>query len=150
MIENTEFKEWREFHIGDVISITHPMLVSPRKMEDIYDILNWMTGENLFTHQLVRASKECRPILQRLYPELIDIELPILEGMEQETINKVVVDWVDSIVEKYGETRNVPRLINHTPMDPFIELFQMTDKPVVVVSISDTTTEGAIDGNQPV
>lgn len=47
------------FHIGDILSITTGRLVSPRHIDGVYDILNWMTGDNLFTHQLPRAAGEC-------------------------------------------------------------------------------------------
>jgi hypothetical protein len=41
----------REFHLGDVLSITTGVLVSPRRMEGVSDILEFMTGSDLFTHQ---------------------------------------------------------------------------------------------------
>lgn len=53
----------REFHIGDILSITTERLVSPRLIEGVYDILNYMTGDNLMTHQLPRASRHCAPYL---------------------------------------------------------------------------------------
>ena len=49
----------RDFHIGDILSVTTGRLVSPRRMDGVYDILNFMTGDNLFTHQLPRAAREC-------------------------------------------------------------------------------------------
>ena len=36
----------------------------------VYDILNHLTGDSLFTHQLPRAAGECRPWLVRWFPEL--------------------------------------------------------------------------------
>lgn len=50
----------KSFHLGDVLSITHDRLVSPRHMEGVYDICNWLTQDNLFTHQLPRVHDECR------------------------------------------------------------------------------------------
>jgi len=55
--------EKKEFHIGDVLSITHGRLVSPRHMDGIYDILNFMTGD-----QIPRATEECREPLLRQHP----------------------------------------------------------------------------------
>lgn len=58
----------KNFHIGDILSITTDFLVSPRGMDGIYDILNFITNDNLFTHQLPRVAKECRPFLLGKYP----------------------------------------------------------------------------------
>ena len=48
--------ESKRFHISDILSITTGRLVATRHVEGIYDILGFMTGEELFTHQLPRAS----------------------------------------------------------------------------------------------
>lgn len=60
----------RTFDIGDVLSITTDYLVSERGMEGVYDILNFLTGDNLFTHQLPRASQEMRPVILKQHPNL--------------------------------------------------------------------------------
>ena len=40
-------------------------------MDGIYDILNFLTGDNLYTHQLPRAMRECEPWLRaQLAPKL--------------------------------------------------------------------------------
>ena len=71
----TETKH-KVFHISDVLSISTGFLVSTRLIEGVYEILNWMTGESLYTHQLPRAMRECRPALLAQYPELADVRLP--------------------------------------------------------------------------
>ena len=58
----------KQFHLGDVLSVTSDFLLSPRKIDGVYDILNYMTGDDLYTHQLPRASKECKPWLLRKHP----------------------------------------------------------------------------------
>lgn len=60
----------RTFPLGDVLSITTGRFLSSRGMDGIYEILNYMTGDNLFTHQLPRAIDECAPWLLRRYPHL--------------------------------------------------------------------------------
>lgn len=60
------------FHISDVLSVTTGRLVSSRHTEGIYDILNFLTNDKLFTHQLPRAMKECKPWLATLFPALMD------------------------------------------------------------------------------
>ena len=61
-----------QHQILDILSITHGKLISLEKMDGIYKILNFLTGENLFTHQLVRASETCKPYLLKAYPVLCD------------------------------------------------------------------------------
>ena len=38
----------RDFDLGDIPSITTGALVSPRHIDGVYDILDYMTGEQLF------------------------------------------------------------------------------------------------------
>ncbi len=64
----------KKFHLGDVLSITTQRLVSPRHMVGVYDILNFMTGDNLFTHQLPRAANECKPYLLEQFPKLAEVD----------------------------------------------------------------------------
>jgi hypothetical protein len=45
----------RTFDLGDVLSITTGRLVSQRGMDGIYDVLNFMTGDDLMTHQLPKS-----------------------------------------------------------------------------------------------
>lgn len=89
-----------KFHIGDVISIITGKLVSPTHMEGIYKILNFLTGQELWTHQLPDASRFATPYLLQQFPELKEID--------KNSIN--TTNWkeqLQSIIEKYGEYRNV-------------------------------------------
>lgn len=61
------------FHISDVLSITTGRLVSNRHMDGVYDILNFLTGDNLYTHQLPRASRECEAWLRTQFPKLFPV-----------------------------------------------------------------------------
>ncbi len=67
--------EKKKFHIGDILSITTGRLVSNRHIDGVYDILNFMTGDNLFTHQLPRAAEECRPSLIGQFPQFESTEM---------------------------------------------------------------------------
>ncbi len=107
----------RRFHIGDILSITTGRLVSPRKIEGVYDILNFMTGESLFTHQLGRACKVAAPALATQLPQLSGINLD----------DVTAENWVtrlDAIVAEFGETHPVSPLPAglYSPIDPIKEL----------------------------
>jgi hypothetical protein len=117
----------RPFHIGDVLSITDGHLVSPRHIAGVYDILTFMTGDNLFTHQLPRAMDECRPHLLRLYPEL--------RGVDGSSVNESNWHaWLDDRVQEFGETLTItplPRGV-HAFKDPIDEAVEMVGAERVI------------------
>jgi len=127
----------RAFHLGDILTITTGRLVSPRHMEGVYDILNWMTGDNLFTHQLPRAIGECeRPLLAQ-HPDLAAVVVPeeFGDGTE-EGVKRAVDEWLAKQVAAYGETREVAPLRpeDHTRIHPLDE-FEIVAPGVQVIPV---------------
>jgi hypothetical protein len=115
-------QEQRYFHLGDILTITTGLLVSPRHVGGIYDILNFMTGDNLFTHQFPRAMDECQPVLLAQHPQLRAVQVP------DEFDGKEHVDrWLASQVARFGETLPVMPLdpTDHTRIPPLTELGMM-------------------------
>ena len=138
----------KQFHLGDVLSITTGRLVSPRHIDGVYDILNFMTGDNLFTHQLPRASDECKPYLVEQFPQLATTEMDsaiadLSDALKSKSgkaqVEKVVADWLAKQVSKYGEMFAVkPIPANaHEVKNPIAEAVEMIGGPekVIVVSI---------------
>lgn len=126
----------RSFHLGDILSVTTGCLVSPRHMDGIYDLLNFMTGDDLFTHQLPRASRECEPHLKAQHPDLADVEVP--EFPASAAAKAAVEAWVAEQVVRFGEYHEVTPLPvgDHTRINPLDELAMnypnITVIPVVV------------------
>lgn len=124
----------RTFHISDVLSITTERLVSTRRMDGVYDILGFMTGESLFSHQLTRASDACKPVLLQQHPFLAEIDASVVNGENWQ-------EWLKQQVEKYGETLAVMPLDGHEyqPKNPLVELAEMTrdDQQIEVVVASE-------------
>lgn len=87
----------REFHIGDILSITTGRLVSPRHVEGIYDILAYMAGEDVWTHQIPRISEEAKPVLLRQHPQLESVDA---SGVDKENFE----NWLSEQVVTFGET----------------------------------------------
>jgi hypothetical protein len=110
-------QEQKLFHLGDILSITTGKLVSKRHIEGVYDILNFMTRDNLFTHQLGRAADECRPALLAQHPQLATI-----------TAGKVTPDnfkaWIEAQCAEFGDELMVQQLPEHAHevIDPMSEL----------------------------
>lgn len=113
--------ETKDFHIGDILSVTTGMLVSPRLIGGVYDILNWMSGDELFTHQLPRVSREAAPVLLALYPQLA--------GAQAEA-EAVTPDnhphFIAKMIERYGEALPVPKMNadQHESIDAMSELVE--------------------------
>ena len=121
----------KKFHLGDVLSITTGRLVSTRHIGGVYDILNFMTGDNLFTHQLPRASRECALILLEQHPQLKEINADLVDKDNWK-------EWLGEQVKLYGEELTVSPLKTgaYEYIDPIFEIMAMKPDakiiPVVV------------------
>ena len=121
--------ESREFHLGDILSITTGRLVSPRHVEGIYDILNFMTRDNLFTHQLPRACDECKPYLLGQHPQLKEVDASKVGRDNWQ-------EWLAEQVTAFGEHLSVEQIPmdDHAEKDPIDELREMAPgKPIIVI-----------------
>ena len=129
----TDYGTAESFHLGDVLSITTGLLVSPDHMGGVNRILQHMVGEPLWTHQLPRASDECRPSLLAQHPDLADVEVPDAFDCKEH-----VERWLAEQVQRYGERRDVRPLApqEHTSINPISELLMLKpDAQVVVVEV---------------
>ena len=112
-------------------------------IKDVYDILNWMTRDDLYTHQIPRAMGECRPWLLRWFPELSKVDaldMECLDRMRKETGD---VDGCEAWLVDVARNRDlathyaVPRIPqdDHDRIDPYDELVQMrgTDEGIIIV-----------------
>ena len=136
----------KQFHLGDVLSITTGRLVSPRHIDGVYDILNFMTGDNLFTHQLPRASDECKPYLVEQFPQLATTEMDsaiadLSDALKSKSgkaqVEKVVADWLAKQVSKYGEMFAVKSIPTdaHEVKNPIAEAAEMMGGPEKVIVV---------------
>lgn len=134
----------RTFDLRTVLSVTTGRLLTKSKgprdngIDDMYKLLNWMTGDSVFTHQLGRFGGECKPWLYRWYPELKAAEslLPQLDAWILEMGPEAgCAKWVDAL--GLPATFDVPRVPqdDHERKDPVKELVEMrgTDDGVIVV-----------------
>lgn len=122
----------RRFHLCDVLSVTTGCMVSARGIEGIYDILNFMTGESLFTHQLPRAARVVRPALLERFPALARVEKPMFlfpDDMSPADREKAVAIWVKDQAEALGVGSDLelePLTAGlYEPMHPLAELSVM-------------------------
>lgn len=109
-----------EFVLGDVLSVITGKLLSPSGMDGIYAILNYMTGETLFTHQLPRAMEACAPVLKSAFPALAEVNPQIKSKSELD-------EYLEKAIQIYGNSFLVPRLNKneYEPMNPVEEMVVM-------------------------
>jgi hypothetical protein len=120
----------RNFHIGIILSITGERLMSPTQppISGVYEILNYMTGDNLYTHQLPRVCRECRPALLKQHPQLA-------AWVDDVTPENFCARLTDA-VKQFGEELPVEKLAeaDHERIDPLSELAEKVhpDKIIAV------------------
>lgn len=136
------------FPISAVLSITTGLLLcdasGERPMDGVYRILNFITGENLFTHQLPRAAEQAKPDLIRQYPWLdsgdVHFRVATLQEMLQTPSGKsdpekLILGWLSQFTLAYpAELALFPLpLDDRAPQDAVAELEAMVGKDRVVV-----------------
>ena len=124
-----------KFTLGQVLSITTGKLLC--EIGGVYAILNHMTGDNLFTHQLPRAMRECAPHLLKQFPQLAAV------NAEAGTAENWAV-WLHDQVLEYGNEFEVSKLPEHAHefIDPLSELAEKVHPDKIIVA----TVGGRSDG----
>jgi len=85
----------RQFTTGQVLTaLTGRLLCS---VDDLYVVLNFLTGESLYTHQLPRAFLVCAPFVAQQHPELAALDW---SGVNQQTFRA----WLDEQEQRFGKT----------------------------------------------
>ncbi len=134
----------KDFHLGDILSVTTDRLVSPRHIGGVYDILGWMTGESLFTHQLPRVSDEAKPVILKMHPHLGGPEMDaavadLSSRLSPERLavepKVIVAAWLAELVAKHGEMLPVPKMDadEHERIDPVSELAEKIHPSKIIV-----------------
>lgn len=103
---------------------------------DVHRFFDYMTGDQLMTHQLPRASDECQPSLKRQFPELAKVVVP--EGLNTE---EKVRAYMETLIPTYGTELPVEPLGpgEHGHINPIKELLDMTgpNKPILTFTIDE-------------
>lgn len=119
----------RTFGLGAILTVTTDVFLVA-DIGDVYELLNYMTGDNLFTHQLPRAAGECKPALLAQHPQLADVDVPDLPDAD------AYMAYLARLEDTYGTELAVKPLPAdaHTHIDPLTELADMMPgKPVIAV-----------------
>ncbi len=115
----------KTFPLGVILTITTGVLLCD--IGGVYGILNYMTGDNLFTHQLPRVGREMATEILAQHPQLGEVNA---DGVDGE-------NWREFLFAQ--EKRFCPALairpcVNlHVRMDPIEELSNMVDADKIIV-----------------
>lgn len=82
------------FDLGTILSIVTPILLT--KIENVYEILNYMTGDELYTYQLPRVAREMTPVILEQHPQLTKVTW---DGVGVENWK----EYLNNMIQEYGE-----------------------------------------------
>lgn len=117
--------------LGQVLTIGHGKFMCD-DVRHLYEALNFMTGDNLFTHQLPRAGRECAGPIREQLPWLGDpLVIELISMANKDNAKEILAD----LGREYGAEFEVEPLPKgrHEHIDPITELAEMTDAPIVAV-----------------
>jgi hypothetical protein len=106
----------KTFKIEEVLSAIYGILLCD--IGRVYEVLNFVTGDNLFTHQLPRAGRQCQPLVEKQHPFLKEIDL---SGINPE-------NWKDRLAEikaKYPNTIDLLAVNDWQHINPITEAIEM-------------------------
>jgi hypothetical protein len=136
----------KQFHIGDLISVTTGQLVSPNHIDGVYDVCDHVTGEQHMIHQLPRARETVTPWLFHQHPWLKDIDVPEFdipsEGSSEDAM-RIVLTWVDQVAARYGEFHDVAPMPfgMYVGREPITELQEMAPQAQIITIEIDEETQ---------
>lgn len=120
----------KEFPTADVLSTISGVLIS--KIDGVYAVLNWMTGESVFTHQIPRISREAAPVLLAKHGPFLQQAIDEAAQVTPENYQS----WRDTWENRYGPAIAVPKFSveTHERIDPMSELAEhfRPDQTIVV------------------
>lgn len=93
MSENNE----RNFDLGTVLTITSGRLFTD--MDNVYDILNYLSNDEIYTHQIPRVMKAAQSHVLGRYPQLDGVGKEVVINNEQD-----VKTFIHEQKEIYGDS----------------------------------------------
>jgi hypothetical protein len=127
----------KDFPTLAVLSVTSGRLLTQPKdasegngINQIYEVLEWMSDDLPFTYQLWQFAEECKPWIYRQHPEIIKAD----EWIENKLIEKCEAEDVKAcqtaMLAKFGETITLQKIPQgyHDFKNPIDELFEVGEK----------------------
>ncbi len=111
-------------------------------IDDVYEFANFMTGDNLFTHQLPRAFRAIEPVLKQQLPWLAAPQFAKDQEMLTRSLDgapdarAVINDWLKDMAGSYGPEHAVTPLAEWMVQDPVSELIQMRESREGIILVN--------------
>jgi hypothetical protein len=115
----------KTFKLEEVLSAIQGRLLCP--ISKVYEVLNFLTGDNLYTHQLPRAGRVCQDPVFNQHPFLRDIDVT---GISPENWE----EQLSAIKAKYPNEIELTPLSEYQIIDPIEEMEQTVGKDRVIVA----------------
>lgn len=123
----------KSFPLGTVLSITTGYMLAPNGISGVYEILNHMTGDSIYTHQIPRVCKECGPVLLRRFPQLAEIDASTVTP-------ETWPAFMNDLSQRYPAELEIEPLApgEHYQIDPISELAETIHPSRIFVIKGDT------------
>ena len=114
----------REFDLESVLTVTTFKMLT--KIDNLYDLLNYLTGEDLYIHQLPRAGEVAIKYILELYPSLVNVDAQNVKITNEEEAKAFVKQYNDL----YGEKLTLSPMPKerYESISPIVELDKMMRK----------------------
>ena len=123
-----------KFSLGVVLSVTTGKLLCP--FDELHKFLDYLTGESLFTHQLIRGREAAVPYILSIYPEIESTNVPEIDGTSEEReaqVKEFLNDLVDSGYLRDYEFEPMKDFESRNPIEELIEMRGSTDGIIPVI-----------------
>lgn len=105
----------KDFPALAVLSISSGRLLTiPRDAKEgsgicqIYEVLEWMTGQVVFTYKMPQLVKECKSWIHQFHPEIIEVDAEIVRRYEAGEVKSVQQE----MLARFGDTITLKKIPN--------------------------------------
>lgn len=116
MNENNE----RTFDLGTVLTVTSGRLFT--SMDNVYDILNYLSNDEIYTHQIPRVMTVAKSYVLERYPQLDGVGKDVVINNKQD-----VETFIDEQKSIYGDSFGLSPMTDeiYQHIDPIDEIVDM-------------------------
>lgn len=120
--------ETKAFPTADVLSTITGRLMGG--IGGVYQVLEFMTGGSVWTHQIPRISREAAPVVVAMHPTIAQA-CEEAEHVTPDNYKRWLAVWLD----RYGPEMAVPRMSadEHESIDPLSELAEKVHPDRIIV-----------------
>ena len=140
----------KSFSLGTVLSITDGRLLT-KGLDDVYQILDFMTDDSLQTIAIPRARQECVPALMEAFSTWIEQAHEDIQTFFASWDGNLdsFWAWMETMEAKYGATHEVWPIHpeDHVSKDPVQELLDMGVDPSKIISFDLSPDEPSLWGH---